>query len=300
MSIGKILLTGKNGQVGWKLQRTLATLSEVVALDRRHLDLRYPDSIRHTIRELKPSVVVNAAAYTAVDKAEAERDEVMAINGVAPGIMAEEIRALKGLLIHYSTDYVFDGTKAGAYTEEDEPRPLNAYGESKLAGERAIQQIGGRYLILRTSWVYGARGSNFLLTILWQASEKNEPRIVNDQIGAPTWCRVIAEVTGQILVKLGCSDDDTGKGQYGVYHVTCSGSTSWFGFATEVLQRHGNNCDRPVRVVFIASGDYTLAARRPRNSRLDNTKLLTRFRLKLPEWRYCAGLCLDDLKNDIW
>jgi dTDP-4-dehydrorhamnose reductase len=189
----RILLTGKNGQVGWELQRTLATLGEVVTLDRQDLDLADPDSIRRVVREHKPNLIVNAAAYTAVDKAEEESDLAMVINGTAPGILAEEAKRLSAAIIHYSTDYVFDGSKNTPYTEEDAPNPLNVYGRTKLAGERAIQAVGAPYLILRTSWVYGMRGKNFLLTILRLARERNEIKVVNDQIGAPTWSRIIAQ-----------------------------------------------------------------------------------------------------------
>lgn len=293
----RILVTGKNGQVGWELQRSLAPLGEVIAFDRRGIDLRDPDAIRKVIREVNPRLIVNAAAYTAVDKAESEREAAMAINGTAPSIIAEEARRLNAFLVHYSTDYVFDGTKAGPYREEDETCPLNVYGESKLAGERGIQQAGCRYLILRTSWVYGARGTNFLLTILRLARERDELRVVDDQIGAPTWCRMIAEVTAQILVKLVRSNGEIGDAQEaGVYHLTSSGATSWFGFASEILQQSGNSRRGSAQVVPIPSGDYPTPARRPRNSRLDNTKLMNDFGLKLPEWRHCAALCLDDLK----
>ena len=188
----KILVTGKTGQVGWELQRTLATLGQVIAPDRRGMDLGDPDSIRAAIRACSPQIIVNAAAYTAVDQAESEPDLALAINGAAPGIMAEEAKRLGALLVHYSTDYVFDGAKSGPYTEDDQPNPLSAYGSSKLAGERAIAASGARYLIFRTSWVYGARGKNFLRTILRLAQERDELRIVDDQVGAPTWCRAIA------------------------------------------------------------------------------------------------------------
>ena len=185
----KILLTGKNGQVGWELQRTLAPLGEVVAVDRQALDLANPDAIRALIREVKPALIVNPAAYTAVDKAESEPELAMAVNGIAPGIMAEEAKRLGAAMIHYSTDYVFDGTQTSPYTEKDRPNPGNVYGKTKLAGEQAIQAVGVPHLILRTSWVYGSRGRNFLLTILRLAQERDELKIVDDQIGAPTSSR---------------------------------------------------------------------------------------------------------------
>lgn len=197
----RILLIGKNGQVAWELQRTLATLGEIITVGREQLDVANAASIRQVIRETKPQIIVNATAYTAVDKAEAEPELAMQVNGVAPGIMAEEAKRLDALLVHYSTDYVFDGTKQGAYVEEDVPNPLSVYGKTKLAGEQAIQATGAKHLILRTSWVYGARGKNFLLTILRLAKERPELKIVDDQIGAPTWSRMIAEATAQILAQ---------------------------------------------------------------------------------------------------
>ncbi len=201
--MSRILITGTNGQVGFELLRSLAGLGTVIAAGRDELDLADPDAIRRTLRDTKPGLIVNAAAYTAVDKAEAEPELALAINGVAPGILAEEAKRLGAALIHYSTDYVFDGSKGAPYTEDDAPRPISAYGRTKLAGEHAIQAVGVPHLILRTSWVYGARGSNFLLTILRLAKEREELSIVDDQIGAPTWSRAIAMATAGILERLG-------------------------------------------------------------------------------------------------
>ena len=201
--MSRILVTGRNGQVGFELQRNLAGRGQVVAVGRDEMDLSDPDAIRRVVREAKPDLIVNAAAYTAVDQAESEPELALAINGVAPGILAEEAKRLGVALIHYSTDYVFDGSKAAPYTEEDEPRPINVYGRTKLAGERAIQAVDVPHLILRTSWVYSARGKNFLLTILRLAREREELSIVDDQIGAPTWSRAIAMATGGILAHLG-------------------------------------------------------------------------------------------------
>ena len=198
----RILVTGANGQVGWELQRTLQTLGDVIACDRVTLDLANPDSIRERVRAIKPEVIVNAAAYTAVDKAESEPELAMAVNGVAPGILAEEAKRLGALLIHYSTDYVFDGTKSDAYLEDDRTNPLSEYGKSKLAGEKAIEASGEAYLIFRTSWVYASRGKNFLLTMLRLANEREELRVVDDQFGAPTWCRTVAEGTAHVVAKL--------------------------------------------------------------------------------------------------
>lgn len=276
----RILLTGSNGQVGWELRRTLAPLAQVHALDRKALDLADPDRIRTVLRDVKPQIVVNAAAYTAVDQAEAEPDLAQAINGTAPGILAEEAKRLGALLVHYSTDYVFDGAKATPYTEADAPNPLGVYGRSKLAGERAIQAADGRHLILRTSWVYGLRGRNFLLTILRLAKEKPVLRIVGDQIGAPTWCRNIAETTAALLA--------SARTPTGLFHLTASGATSWHGFTAAIVASQGLNA----RVDEITTAEYPLPARRPANSRLDCTALRS-LGFELPDWRDQLRLCLD-------
>ncbi|HVS27095.1 MAG TPA: dTDP-4-dehydrorhamnose reductase [Burkholderiales bacterium] len=278
----RILLTGKNGQVGWELQRMLGALGEVIALGREEMNLANSDAIRARIREITPDIIVNAAAYTAVDKAESEPDLAMAINGTAPGIMAEEARRLGALLVHYSTDYVFDGAKTTPYTEEDTPNPLNVYGKTKLAGERAIQASGAPYLILRTSWVYSARGKNFLLTILRLAAERPELKVVGDQQGAPTWARDIAETTARVL-------DET-KERSGLFHLSASGTTSWFSFATEILRISGQAI--PVR--SIPSSEYPSPAARPANSVLDNTKFMTSFGLELPAWQSSLKQCLAE------
>jgi dTDP-4-dehydrorhamnose reductase len=280
----KILLTGKNGQVGWELQRTLAPLGEVVAVGRQVLDLSNPDSIRATIREIKPDLIVNPAAYTAVDMAESEPDLAMAINGVAPGIMAEEARKLGAALIHYSTDYVFDGRKTAPYTEDDAPNPINVYGKTKLVGEDAIRAAGIPHLILRTSWVYGTRGKNFLLTIRRLAQERDELKIVDDQIGAPTWSRMIAEATGQITAQLRSDLMDVS----GTYNLTAGGQTSWHGFTREILR----NMQLATKLTPIPSTAYPLPAARPRYSILSGNKLSTTFGLRLPTWNTSLALCI--------
>lgn len=281
----KILLTGKNGQVGWELQRSLACLGEVVAVDRQALDIASADSIRAVIREVKPHLIVNPAAYTAVDKAESEPERAMAVNGVAPGVMAEEAKRLGALLIHYSTDYVFDGTKDTPYVEDAAPNPLNVYGKTKLAGEEAVSAVAGAHLILRTSWVYGARGKNFMLTILRLAQERPELKIVADQFGAPTWSRLIAEMTVQILAqRLGHWNELNGT-----YHASASGKTSWHGFATAILEC----ARRGIPLLPIATAEYPLPAPRPKNSVLSNEKLRREFGLVMPDWRRGLDLCLD-------
>jgi dTDP-4-dehydrorhamnose reductase len=282
----KILLTGKRGQVGWELAHALAPLGEVIALDREGLDLAVPDRIISVVRSVRPEVLINAAAYTAVDRAESEPDAAYAINAAAVAILAEEAKRLRALFVHYSTDYVFDGTKDAPYIEEDRPNPLNAYGRSKLAGEQAIHDIGGAHLVLRTSWVYSARGKNFLLTILRLLQEKKELRIVSDQIGAPTCAREIADATAELLRRHGAAALGDASG---IYHATTSGSTSWHGFATEIarLERPGS----PVRIGPIASSEYPAPARRPRNSRLSSEKLRRRFGVALPRWEASLEAC---------
>jgi dTDP-4-dehydrorhamnose reductase len=269
----RILLTGRNGQVGWELERALAPLGEVVALDRTGLDLSDPAAIRRVVRDVVPAVVVNAAAYTAVDRAESESALARAINAVAPGVLAEEVRRSGALLVHYSTDYVFDGEKRTPYVEEDPPHPLNVYGTTKLEGERAIEASGCRYLILRTSWVYGPRGHNFLRTVLRLARERNELRMVDDQIGAPTSAAAIARATAEMLRR---------GGPEGVFHMTASGEVSWRGFAEAIVARN----HLQVRVVGIASQDYASAARRPHYSLLDNSKLRSAYGLTPESWEH--------------
>lgn len=280
----RILLTGTNGQVGYELARSLHGLGEVVALDRGALDLADLAQVRDVIRSVKPDLIVNPAAYTAVDKAESEPELAMRVNGEAPGVMAEEARALGAALIHYSTDYVFDGTKDGAYTEQDAPCPVSVYGRSKLAGEQAIQAAGIRHLILRTSWVYGMRGKNFLLTVLRLAQERDELRIVADQFGAPTWSRTIAEATARTV-----AGGDL-NAESGIYHLTAKGRTSWHGF-TEAILANAQLAKKPV-VTPIATADYPLPARRPANSVLSQQRFIDAFG-ELPAWDAALKACQE-------
>jgi dTDP-4-dehydrorhamnose reductase len=294
-----ILLTGKDGQVGWELQRALAPLGRVVALGRPELDLGDTGAIRARVREVKPEIIVNAAAYTGVDKAESEPELAMAINGTAPGILAEEAVALNALLIHYSTDYVFDGTKSGPYVEDDAPNPINVYGRTKLAGERAIEQVGGTYFIFRTSWVYSPRGKNFLLTILRLARERDELRIVDDQVGAPTTARVIADTSAQVLGRL-CPGHSSPAAQRsgGIYNLTCAGSTSWFGFAKQIIELRGSRPgSRRPNLIPIRTDQYPLPAKRPANSVLEGGKLRAAFGLHPPGWESALGLCLEEITD---
>lgn len=286
----RILLTGKNGQVGWELQHTLAPLGEIVALDRRQLDLADPGQIRERLREIKPSLIVNAAAYTAVDQAEAEPELAMAVNGIAPGILAEEAKRVGAAIIHYSTDYVFDGTKTTPYTEEDAPNPINVYGRTKLAGEQALQAAGAPYLIFRTSWVYGLRGKNFLLTTLkLLESDREEIRIVNDQLGSPTWCRMIAEATAQIIAR----DGNLFKEKGGTYHLSAAGQTSWCGFAAKIMSHALHFTPYTTRLRAIPTSEYPTAARRPAYSALSNAKLKAAFGVMLPDWEQGLKLALE-------
>ena len=282
----KILLTGKNGQVGSELARALAPLGEVVAFDRTGLDLTVPDRIVAVVRAVKPNVLVNAAAYTGVDQAEGEPEAAHAINAAAVAVLAEEARRAGALLVHYSTDYVFDGTKGAPYVEDDPPNPLNAYGRSKLAGEQAIRNAGGAYLILRTSWVYAPHGKNFFLTVKRLLRERRELRVVSDQFGAPTLAGALARATADLLERHGVAALGEGRG---IYHATASGSTSWHGFASEIARLEG--IDARGRVVPISSDEYPTRARRPINSRLSSEKLLRQFGVALPSWETSLHDC---------
>jgi len=286
----RILLTGRNGQVGYELRRSLAPLGEVIAPERQQLDLVNPDSIRSCIQSIKPDLIVNAAAHTAVDKAEQERDLAMAINATAPRVMAEEAECLGAALIHYSTDYVFDGSKGDGskgqpYLEDDAACPINVYGETKWAGEEAIRAVAGRHLILRTSWVYGMRGNNFLLSILRLARQREELGIVDDQIGSPTWSRMIAETTACIVAQQLAAADSLFEGCSGTYHLTSSGQTSWYGFARALLECDPNKSEQVLKQLkAITSADYPTPAARPKYSVLDVSKLQKQFNLKMPAW----------------
>ncbi|WGV23621.1 dTDP-4-dehydrorhamnose reductase [Halotia branconii] len=289
----KILLTGVTGQVGWELQRTLMTLGEVISVGRSQLNLAQPNTIRYIIREVQPNLIINPAAYTVVDKAESEPELAMTINGIAPGIMAEEAKRLGAAIIHYSTDYVFDGAKTTPYTESDQPNPQNTYGKTKLAAEQAIASVGVPHLILRTSWVYGLRGKNFLLTMRKLALEKEEIKVVNDQIGAPTWSRVIAEATAQILSQARQDVSSFFAEKAGVYHLTASGETNWYEFAQAIFTYDVQYDERKLqRLIAIKSKDYSTVASRPAYSLLNSQKLTNNFGLILPDWQRSLKLVL--------
>lgn len=287
----RILIIGKIGQVGYELRRTLAPLGQVLSVDFPEIDLTNKDSIRQWVKEASPNVIVNAAAYTAVDKAETEPERCLQINGHAPGIIAEEAKRLGALLVHYSTDYVYDGTKSSPYTEEDSPNPLSAYGRSKLAGDLAVQQAGGAHLIFRLCWVYGARGQNFMLTMMRLAREREQLRVVRDQFGCPTWSRLIAEATAQGLKQALAAKDL--QALSGVYHLAASGQTSWHGFAEAIIGLMPAEEKKCKTIQAITTADYPVAARRPVYSVLSCEKLKRTFELELPQWDESLKMVLE-------
>jgi len=283
----RILLTGVNGQVGWELQRTLAPLGEVIAADRGMLDLADTASIRRSVEAIAPDLIVNPAAYTAVDKAESEPDLAHAINALAAG----ELAACGIPLVHFSTDYVFDGRKPDAYTEADTPNPLGVYGATKLAGEEAVRHAGVPHLILRASWVYGLRGRNFLLTMQRLARERDTLAVVDDQFGAPTWSRLIAEATALAVARwLDMPDPSAASG---IYHLSSGGRTSWHGFTAAILAHLAKTEEKLARLTAIPGSGYPTPAARPANSQLDCDKLAATFGVRLPDWQTALALCLD-------
>lgn len=292
----RVLIVGNAGQVGVELQRSFAGFGEVIGVDRESVDLAVPDQVRALVRRVDPAIILNAAAYTAVDRAETERDLAYAINADAPRILAEEASRSDALLVHYSTDYVFDGAKNGPWIEQDTPAPLNVYGASKLAGEEAILQTGGRVLIFRTSWVYGPHGSNFLLTMLRLARQRETLSIVSDQIGSPTTSIELARATYQVVK--GVAEGQFGPAQdwAGLYHMTCSGSTSWCGFAQAIFARAGGLLEGKAPVVTgIASEEYPTPAKRPRNSILSNEKLERLLGVQLAPWETALDTVIQTL-----
>lgn len=277
----KMLIFGKNGQIAWELQRSLAVLGEVRALGSNEVNFLDKAAIVSAIKEYKPTHIVNASAYTAVDKAEQEEDVANKINGDAVGVIAEEAKRIEASFLHYSTDYVFDGSKTTAYVETDSAGPLNAYGRSKLLGEQNIQAVGGDYIVLRVSWVYGNHGQNFYRTMLRLGSEREELKIVSDQIGAPTWSRHIADASAHILKDRDISD------KVGIYHLSPQGETSWYGFANKIFELHREAGLTPLKVKSlqeISTQEYVTPAKRPLNSRMKASKIFSAFGLMLPEW----------------
>jgi len=287
----RILLLGKIGQIGFELQRTLAPLGDVMAHDQDEADFLNPPALREFVRAKAPNVIVNAAAYTAVDKAEADNSLCRAINSAGPGILAEEARALGAQLVHYSTDYVYPGDKKSPYTENDPTGPLGEYARSKLEGDLVIQRSGANYLIFRTAWVYGARGQNFLRTMLRLANEKSELRVVSDQIGAPTWSRMIAEASAQAIARAAAKPADYS----GVYHLTAAGQTSWFDFTAAIFDEF--QLERRPQLVPITTDQYPTPAKRPAYSVLSNDKFAGTFGMRLPDWRRQLALVAAEMTN---
>ena len=291
-----LLLIGANGQIGWELARTLMPMGTVVIPERRECDLTRPETIGQIVDAVRPQVIVNAAAYTAVDNAEREQEQAFAVNAVSVGALATAARRYGALVVHYSTDYVFDGSKAEAYTEDDAPRPVSAYGRSKLAGEEAIRVSGADHLIFRTSWIFAARGKNFLKTILRLAGEREELRIVGDQTGAPTWARLVAQVTAMTLAQDIKRRADR-EFHSGTFHLTAAGATTWHGFAEAIVKeaRARGASLACQRIEPITTAEYPLPAPRPVNSRLAGAKLSQRYALQLPDWEHGMRLCLAEL-----
>jgi dTDP-4-dehydrorhamnose reductase len=283
----KILVTGGSGQVGWRLAQTLPAIGETIVMRRETLDLAQPDAIRAVIRSVHPDVIVNAAAYTDVDRAESEPQLAHAVNAQAPGVIAEEARRIGALLVHYSTDYVFDGAKTGAYAETDRTNPLGVYGASKLRGEQAIEAAGGAHVILRLSWVYDSRGRNFVRAILKRADERGELRVVDDQIGSPTWALAIADATCALL-----AHSERARAAPGVYHFTAAGSVSRYDLAARILEKRGGPA---VALHRVRTADLPAAAKRPLNCVLDVSKLAATFGIALPSWKSQLDRCLAEI-----
>ena len=289
----RIVLIGKNGQLGWELQRTLPVLGEVIALGQNDLDLSVPDSIAAAITALKPALIVNAAAYTEVDLAESQPDLAMNVNAVAPGMLAEVARKLQAIFIHYSTDYVFDGKSERPYSEADLPNPINTYGTSKYRGEQNIQQAGDAYLIFRTSWVYSMRGNGFVNKVLGWARKNTTLRIVNDQVGSPTWARMLAEVTSSALARDCTELLEKVREKSGVFHLAGSGFTSRYEWAKQILASDPDRTEQLVQAIEpVSSDEFPTPARRPLFTALDCTKFVENFALRMPSWAESLQLAM--------
>jgi dTDP-4-dehydrorhamnose reductase len=295
----RTLVLGTGGQLGRELYRVFKGFGSVIGADRSIVDLTQPEQLRTYLRRVQPDVILNAAAYTAVDRAETEKQLARAVNAEAPRIMAEEARSRNALLVHYSTDYVFDGTKAEPWVETDAAKPLNAYGVSKLAGEQAIQNAGGAFLIFRTSWIYGPYGHNFLLTMLRMARERGKLSIVDDQVGAPTTTMGLARATQMIVGGVLSGRFGDAQDWAGLYHMTCGGSTSWFGFADVIFALAASHLGiKTPQLIPITTKEYPTPAARPRNSLLSNDKLGDRFGLQLCSWESGLDEVIEILHNE--
>ena len=293
----KILLLGANGQVGWQLRRSLVTIGEVIPCTRSEINIEENNKLIKLIRQYNPSVIVNASAYTAVDKAEKEKERAESINSVAVGVLAKEARELDALLVHYSTDYIFDGKKLGSYNEDDTPNPISVYGKTKLSGERKIIESGCNHLIFRTSWVYSERGVNFIKTIIRLAKERKELKIISDQIGSPTSADFIADITVQCILQ-----NLAKKKKNGIFNLTANGEVSWHGFAQFILEELYDMKIKlqatPDKVIPIPTSEYPLPAKRPPYSKLDTKKITQTFNINIPNWEYHAKLMLSSYYNN--
>jgi dTDP-4-dehydrorhamnose reductase len=295
----RILILGSTGQLGKELQRSFAGFGDIVACDRSSVDLSKPDQVRDAVRSASPDVILNAAAYTAVDRAESEVDLAMAVNAEAPKILAEESALLGSLLVHYSTDYVFDGTKQGPWLESDTTNPMNVYGASKLAGEQAITHVGGKSLIFRTSWVYGPHGKNFLFTMLRLGRERDQLNVVDDQVGAPTTSVELADATRTIVEGVGAGRFGPKETWSGIYHMTCGGAVSWCGFAKAIFERAHSILNGKIPLVNpIPASAYPTPARRPQNSVLSNEALFERFGVRLASWEQALDQVVRQLISE--
>ncbi|VAX21759.1 dTDP-4-dehydrorhamnose reductase [hydrothermal vent metagenome] len=295
----KILVTGSNGQLGQELATELRPLGELLLVDIQELDITNAEQVNRAVADFKPALIVNTAAYTAVDRAEEEKELAMTVNGKAPGILAHAAKKNGAGFIHYSTDYVFDGTKNSPYTEDDTPCPINWYGETKLAGERAVMKSGAPYLIFRTSWLYGTTGNNFMLTMLRLFNERDEIKIVADQRGTPTWSRVVAQTTAEIVKKLheGAEFKSSLEQVSGLYHLTCEGQTTWHGFTTAIMENvKTTGVDNLPKLIPVQTSEYKTPAKRPLNSTLSLEKVKRTFGVEIPDWRDALNLCMKKVE----
>jgi dTDP-4-dehydrorhamnose reductase len=292
--MSRILLLGRQGQLGWELRRALGPLGDVVALDYPDIDFLQVDALRQKVLDLDPRVIVNAAAYTAVDRAESEPEKAALVNAVAPGVLAETASAIGALFIHYSTDYIFDGEKGSAYVESDRPNPLNVYGQTKLDGELAVQQAGGAYLILRTSWVYSMRQGGFVTKVLQWARKQTVLRMVTDQIGSPTWARELAEASALVLGRAGYDPYGWMVERRGVYHLAGRGAASRFEWAKEIIRLNPHPSEQVLQQLQPAlTSEFSTPARRPLHSGLDCTRFESTFNLRLPDWQTALVMAME-------
>ena len=287
----KILLTGSSGQLGWELRRTLLSIADIICPNRSEFDMAQPETLRDKIADWKPDLIVNAAAYTAVDQAESESNLAFIINAKSPSILGEEAEKLNIPMVHYSTDYVFDGNSATPYTENDDPNPLNVYGESKLFGDLSIQNTLEKHIILRTSWVYGLRGHNFLKTMLRLLHDNKEVKVIDDQIGTPNWSRFIAQVTAEILSGWIIRKDNPINNEWGLYNLSSDGECSWYDFAKSIQRKFDKQFR--AKLLRIKTAEYNSDSRRPLFGVLDNNKLKSNFGIKCYNWIKYLELCAE-------